>query len=285
MLELKGIDARLAQREATVPALRPDCAKQIIWAGQPEEVTEMSVVFIHGFSATKHELRPLPDMVARDLNANLFLTRLSGHGQDGYAFGAATLQDWTRDTQEALEIASVLGKRVLVIACSTGCTLAALALAQGTQVAGLVQVSPNYGLRHRAAQLLLDVPGIRHFGHLIAGRDRSFDVHSPAHEAYWTTQYPITAVYTMAEAVRAARKADLGRISAPTLVALNPEDQVISPRAARKAMARWDGPVTHHTLSQGPEDDAMGHVMAGEVFSPAQTAPLSARISDWARQI
>jgi len=32
---------------------------------------------------------------------------------------------------------------------------------------------------------------------------------------------------------------------------------------------------------QGPDDDAMGHVMAGDVFSPAQTEPLVAAILRW----
>lgn len=285
MHDLAGIDAWLAQREATVPALRPNCAKQIIWAGEAEQKTPISVVFIHGFSATKEELRPLPDLVAQGLKANLYLARLRGHGQDGAAFAAATYDTWLADTHEAIEIAQTIGERVIIIACSTGCTLASVALAKGDKVAGIAQVSPNFGLRHRLAQMLLDVPGVRHFGHLIAGRTRSFPVQSPAHNAYWTTTYPTKAVYTMADAVRAARAADFASLSTPALFAINPDDQVISPKAAARVMQRWGGPVTHVPLVQGPTDDAMGHVMAGDIFSPSQTAPLARRILDWARQI
>jgi len=60
---------------------------------------------------------------------------------------------------------------------------------------------------------------------------------------------------------------------------------VISPKAAMRVMQAWGGPVTHLPLIQGPNDDDMGHVMAGDVFSPDQTEPLAARILDWARQI
>jgi hypothetical protein len=35
-------------------------------------------------------------------------------------------------------------------------------------------------------------------------------------------------------------------------------------------------------LIQGPLDDKEGHVMAGDVFSPNQTAPLAQQIIDWA---
>ena len=285
MLDLVGIDAWLAQKEATAPAMRPDCAKQIIWAGKPEVVTDIAVVFVHGFSATKHELRPLPDLLAKGLHANLYFARLRGHGQDSAAFGTATFAQWMQDVQEALDVAHTIGKRVLVVGCSTGCTLATLALAQGSTAAGIVHVSPNFGLQNRLVQTLLDVPGIRKFGHLIAGKTRSFPVHSPAHAAYWTTSYPIDAVYTMADAVRAVRHADLSKITTPAFFAINPDDQVISPKAAAKAMKRWGGPVTHLPLIQGPDDDDMGHVMAGDVFSPGQTAPLAARILDWTDRI
>ncbi|MDD4273595.1 MAG: hypothetical protein PHG14_07705 [Desulfobacter postgatei] len=41
----------------------------------------MCEVYIHGFSATRKETAPLSDLVAKTLNANLFYTRLSGHGR------------------------------------------------------------------------------------------------------------------------------------------------------------------------------------------------------------
>lgn len=283
--ELAGIDAWLVQREAGVPALRPGCAKRIVWAQAVETQTEWAVVYVHGFSATGEELRPLPDLVAQALGANLFFTRLDGHGQDGPAMGRATLAAWQSDIAEAFEIARVIGRRVLFIGCSTGCPLLTLALAGGEKAAGCAMISPNFGLRHRVAQILLDLPGARHYGHFIAGKERAFDVISPAHGQYWTTRYPTKAVYPMGEAVRKAHGAKLEQIATPILVALNDADQVINPARARQVMRRWGGPVTHVPLIQGPDDDAMGHVMAGDIFSPKQTAPLAQRIIAWAQAL
>ena len=81
MVELAGISAWLAQREATVPALRPGCEKRIQWAAKEDRQTQWSVVFIRGFSASPGELSPMPQMIALNLRANLFLTRLTGHWQ------------------------------------------------------------------------------------------------------------------------------------------------------------------------------------------------------------
>ncbi len=78
------IDTWLTMREADVKGVRAGCAKQIVWADGVRK-TPISVVYVHGFSATGAEVRPLPDLLAKALGANLYFTRLKGHGQDGIA--------------------------------------------------------------------------------------------------------------------------------------------------------------------------------------------------------
>lgn len=264
-----------------MPNLRPGCAKQIVWAGAPATKTRRAVLYIHGFSATGQEIRPLPDLVADGLGANLHFTRLTGHGQDGVAMGQARLSDWRRDVAEAISIAQTIGDEVVIIGCSTGCTLATLALADGAKARAVVHVSPNFGLTHRLAQLLLDLPFARHWARHVAGAERSFDVISEDHAKYWTVRYDTAAVHTMADAVRAVRKADLSAITTPALFCFNDADQVVRADNTRAVMARWGGPAEAHMLIQTAQDDAMGHVMAGDIFSPGQTGPLARRILAW----
>ena len=89
----------------------------------------------------------------------------------------------------------------------------------------------------------------------------------------------------MGEAVRFARRVDYASLKTPAFFALNDEDQVISAKRAKKVMQSWGGPVTHLRLNQGPDDDKMGHVMAGNVFSPKQTEPLAEHILEWVGKI
>jgi esterase/lipase len=281
LLDIAQIDADLAASEAKVPNLRAGCQKQIVWAGAPATKTSVALLFIHGFSASAEEIRPLPDLVARPLGANIFFTRLTGHGQDGPAMGRATFAEWQRDVAEAIEVAQAIGDEIILMGCSTGCTLAALALAGGVDAKAVVHVSPNFGLRNRAVQFLMDMPGVKHWGHLVAGKTRSFEPINDAHKAYWTTEYPTHAVHPMADAVRAVRHADLSQIKTPALFAFNEVDQVVHPADIRRVVSRWGGPTETVMLEQGPQDDEMGHVMAGDVFSPGQTVPLAARISAW----
>lgn len=285
MRDLATIEADIAAAEAQVPGLRPGCEKRIVWAGAPAVKTKVSLLYIHGFSASPEELRPLPDLVAESIGANIHFTRLTGHGQDGAAMGAARFEDWQRDVAEAVEIALAIGDEVVLMGCSTGCTLATLALVDGVQTKAAIHVSPNFGLRNRAAQIVMDMPGVKHWGHLVAGKSRSFDPISEAHTAYWTTEYPTQAVHAMADAVRAVRHADLGKVTVPALFAYNEDDQVVHPKDTKRVIARWGGPTDIVQLKQGPGDDEMGHVMAGDVFSPGQTAPLAERISAWLKSL
>lgn len=135
----------LAEREA---AIDPDLAARIEWADAPDAQTEIAIVYLHGFSASPREIAPVPQHVAKALGANLFLARLTGHGQDGAALATASAEDWWRDTAEALAVGQRLGRRVVVIGTSTGATLAAEAARDpvlGQGIAGVVMISGNFG--------------------------------------------------------------------------------------------------------------------------------------------
>ena len=54
------LDVYLAESERQIPDIRPGAEKSIIWAGEPGTKTEFSVVYVHGFSASKEESRPVP---------------------------------------------------------------------------------------------------------------------------------------------------------------------------------------------------------------------------------
>ena len=65
--------AYLAREEAAVPNIRDGLEKEIIWADPMVHArTPLAIVYIHGFSASKGEVRPLADEVANQLDANLF---------------------------------------------------------------------------------------------------------------------------------------------------------------------------------------------------------------------
>lgn len=267
--EAPQLDAWLADREATVPHLRPGLHKRIHWAGEAGRKTPVAVVYVHGFSATSEEIRPVPDLVAKALGANLHFGRLAGHGQDAAAMGVPRLADWMADTREAIAVGHAIGERVLVISCSTGCSLVIRAVADGAQADMLSLVSPNFGMAFRPLRWLLSLPGLRHWGPILAGRERGFEPISPAHEAAWTTRYDLQAVFTMGDAIRAVLAVDVAQISVPVLTHLCLADRVVAAPATQKIMSRWGG--TSEVIECSKGRDANGHILAGDVFNPAQT--------------
>ena len=279
------LDTYLATRESVFDDLIPGTEKRILWAGTPGDRTDWAVIYLHGFSATSEEVRPLPDKVAGALGANLYFTRFAGHGRTGDALATATAQDWMVDLAEALAIGRRIGDRILVIATSTGGTIAATGLLQPELQADMdavAFVSPNFKLAPVAATLLT-WPLARHWAPVVAGSERCFEPLNEIHARFWTTCYPTTALMQMAALASHAGAADYKGVSVPALFIYSPKDRVVSPAATERVASDWGGDALTVPVEPGPGDDPYSHVIAGDVLSPSMTAPLAARIADWAR--
>lgn len=278
------IPAWLAQREGVFDDITPGAEKRIIWAGEPGVRTEWAVVYLHGFSATSEETRPVPDLVAQALRANLFYTRLAGHGRGGEALGEAVADDWILDLDEALAIGRRIGDRVLLISMSTGGTLATIAATdpdRATGLAGVVLMSPNYRLADATAQFLLDAPFVEHWGTLVAGNERSYTPRTPEQGRWWTTSYPLKALYPLAALMRAARALDPADAAVPALFLWSGRDLVVDEATTADVASRWGAPVKTTQLTLTAQDDPDGHVITGRIMSPDQTEPVVQAILDW----
>ncbi|BDA84316.1 lysophospholipase [Aureimonas sp. SA4125] len=275
-------DAYLARTEANIANLRPADAKEIVWAYPASRAkTPLAIVYVHGFSASKEEIRPVPDDVAQHLGANLFFARLSGHGRDGTALGRTNVNEWLNDLTEAVAIGRMIGERVIVVATSTGGTLATLGATRPgvmDDVAGMVLVSPNYRLLDRYA-FALELPFAREIGPRLMGEERSFEPVNAAQAAHWTTRYPLVALLPMGALIRAVRSLDVGKIAIPALFLVSPQDKIVDPAATEAVAARWGAP---QRLIQVPvTGDPNHHVLAGRVLSPATSDEITSRIIDW----
>lgn len=278
------LDAWLATREAVFSDIKPGAQKRIVWAGTPGVKTPLAVIYLHGFSATSEEIRPLPDNVAAGLGANLYFTRLAGHGRSGEALAGATAEDWITDLDEALAIGRRIGDRVILIGTSTGGTLAALAAADPARseaLAGVVLISPNFALAPTAS-VLLDLPLARYWGPVIAGPERSFTPENEEHGKWWTTRYPTAALFPMATLTRYVRALDFGQATVPALFIYADQDQVVDAATTARIAAAWGAEAVTFQPVLTAADDRYAHVIAGRVLSPDQTAPLTDRIIDWA---
>lgn len=279
----EDLDGFLYQEEAGV---RPEISRRIVWAGRPATKTPVAIVYLHGFSATSQEIRPVPDLIAAWRGSNLYFARLGGHGLDGASLGQASVADWARDVAEAVAIGHRIGDKVVVIGASTGGTLAALAARDpvlGPQIDGVVVIAPNFGMKARGA-FLLRQPLARHWLPLIAGRERCIEPRNDKQREFWTICYPIVATLPLAAVVETAQSVSYADAQQPLLMMWSELDQVVDPEEMKKALASWGGQVTQLPVTIGPGDDPSAHVIAGDILSPGQTAPVATRINGWITQ-
>lgn len=279
----EDIDAWLSDREARFnegPGVIEGAAKRIRWhAGR--ERTPIAIVHLHGFSASRQETAPLADLVADALGANLFETRLAGHGLREQALVGTRAEDWQADAAEALAIGTRLGERVVILSTSTGATLAASMLDHPAMKAvdAIVMISPNFAPHDPRARWLTGPAGSL-VARVAAGPTRSWTAHNELQARYWTTRYPIGAAVEMMRLVDRANRMLPGAMQQRWLVLLSSEDTVVSPSAAEAVFEATSAP--EKLLVRVDETgDPSRHVLAGDILSPATTAGVAATIVDF----
>ena len=281
------VDAYLAEREASVPDLRPGEAKAVVWADSETRArTPIALVYLHGFSADRHEVDPLVSRIAEALGANVFYTRLKGHGRDGAAMAEAMVEDWLDDVAEAVAVGAVLGERVVLLGTSTGGTLAVWAAARPEtdgRVAALVVISPNFQPRDKSSRILL-WPWGGQIARLVVGGERCFEPATAEEALHWTVCYPTSALLPMMALVEQVRTMPLDGLTVPTLVVYSREDAVVDPEETRLAFARL-GSSSKQLVEISASQDPAQHVIAGDIMSPGTTDEIARSILDFLRLI
>jgi alpha-beta hydrolase superfamily lysophospholipase len=275
----EDLDAYLGRSEQGVPDLRPGDQKEIVWVNGTPDRTPLSVVYLHGFSADRHEIDPVPRLVAESLGANLYYTRLSGHGRDGPALGGVRTSDWLRDTEEALAVGARIGERVVVVGTSTGGTLAVWGAARASRreaLQALILISPNFQPKNRASRLLL-WPWGGLVSRIVVGPERCFEPANHEQARHWTPCYPTRALLPMMALVEAVRTMDVGEIRTPVLILHGEDDQVVDLAETRRVFRDLGSPLKR--IYGVPEaDDREHHVLAGRILSPRATGIVTRRI-------
>ncbi len=279
------LDDYLRVSEAEYPTIIPGAEKEIIWADSSKSETEFSIVYLHGFSASKEEIRPVPDIVAKELHANLFYNRFRGHGRDGDALGKVSANDWINDALEAIEIGRRIGDKVIVVSTSTGSTIASWVAGRPElmqDVVGMIMVAPNYGLK-AAGSTLLTFPWARKFVPTLAGKSRSFEPLNEGNAKWWTTKYPTVAVLPMASLIEEVIDTDFSSVSQPALFIYSEKDDIVIPENTAEIARNWGGPST--TVHLDSIEDPNNHVIAGDIMSPSNTQKASLIMLDWIRKL
>ena len=277
------IDAYLAMREGQFDDIIDGVEKQVIWAGEANVKTPLSIIYLHGFTASSKEIRPVSDRVATALGANLYFTRFTGHGRQPTALANATVGHWMDDVGEAIEIGKQIGETVIIMATSTGGTLAAAAAldkAAMENIGGIIFVSPNFAINSRAANLLT-WPFARQWVPLVIGKEQQGNPRNDLHARYWMMTYPTTALMPMAAIVAAVDRESYDDVEVPALFYYSRQDQVVAPEKTAAFARSWGGESNSIIASLTADDDKFSHIIAGDIVSPNQTESAVEQMIAW----
>jgi len=237
---LAELEKWITERERKTPNLKPNNEARIIWYDSIPSKTPYSIVYLHGWSASSKEGDPMHIETAQRYGCNLFLSRLDGHGISGEDL----MLDVTANTilasaKEAIAIAKQLGDKVIIMATSTGGTLA-LHLAGGDpDIAALILYSPNIEIYDSNAKLLSGPWGLQLAKAVKKNNYHEFEA-SDNKKQYWTTKYRVEALTQLQALVdNTMNEATFSQVTQPVFSGYfykndSIQDKVISVAAVRK---------------------------------------------------
>lgn len=287
---IDSIEAYVKGKEADFP-VKPENEGTILWGDSVARPTEFVLLYLHGFSASRQEGFPVTHDFVKEFHVNAYLPRLASHG----LICEEPLLDMTpvnlyNSAKEALVIAHKLGKKVVIMGTSTGCTLGLMLAADFPNlVDGLILYSPNIKIKNPMASFLsgpwgLQLSRLFHGGKYYVSSD-------PADSEdckYWYCKYRVEAqVYLQQLLDMRMNREEFRKIHQPVFLGYyykdqDHQDQTVEVKAALKMFDELGTPVDQKVKIAFPE--AGVHVIASGLSSKA-VSEVRAQTFEFARQV
>ena len=189
----------------------------------PGSSADTGVLVLHGFTGNPVSLRPLAEALAAEGFA-VELPLLPGHGTTWKHMQRTTWRDWSGEAAAALDRLRAVTRSRVAVGLSMGGTLAVhLAETRGADLAGIALVNPSV---HSADTRLRAVPVAKYL--VPSASSIGNDIARPDGDERAYPRVPLRALASLLQFQRRVR-ADLGRVSIPTLVFTSRADHVVDP--------------------------------------------------------
>ncbi len=225
--------------------------------------TEYSVLLIHGLNDSAYYM----DDIAALLHAhgfNVLTLLLPGHGTDTRDMLEVSAEQWRDEVEKGLQIASLVGRKVIIGGFSLGGALSIDAALRRSDIHGLLLFSPAIELRSFAAISSLScTPGLRgmtvetdlppnpvKYKHRLGNGVCQLSRLIESNLRNGNTERDESVAYLQ-------RLHEMGRrMQVPTFVALTYADARISPEAVLEWSSQIDSPVTLSTFGVAADEVA-----------------------------
>ncbi len=269
-IDISTVLAKVEDHEKNTQGIKLDNESRIIWADSAVQ-TEYSVVYLHGFSASQGEGRPVHEEYAKRYGLNLYLPRLAFHGlTDPEAFASMTPGELIKSAKEAIQIGKTIGKKVIVMSCSTGSTLSAYLAANDPDIYALIMFSPNIDLYDKKSELLTGPWGKQMLKVIENGDYHSWEAPDSAAQ-YWYLKYRNEGILALKYLVNKTMTVEtFEKISQPVWLGYyfkdeNHKDDVVSIEQMQYFFDKIDTPLEKKRIKAFSK--AGSHMMVSDIFS------------------
>ena len=265
-IPLEDLDFQLDVTEKKYEVIDGTEAK-IEWAENSKQKRDLCVLYIHGFSASRQEISPTVSVIAKKLGANTVYTRLAGHGLKENVMKAPA-EEWLKSALDSWEIATQIGRNIIIIATSTGAPISVWLTSDPTRAkktSSLIFVSPNFKIRLPVG-FLLTLPYAYHWIKWLIGSQRTWAPENSKVAKYWTSSYNTRALIEMQKVVDWARTY-VPTFDLPLLTFYVTNDPTINHQSAVDYHKRW--PSLRKKLLSVPNPSAVPkHIFVGDISGP-----------------
>ena len=280
-LSIATVDSYLRETESSFEDIVEGAEKLVRWHNNEKRQTDLSLIYLHGFSASRQEISPVTENLADQLGANVYYARLQGHGRSSDAMAEGSVVGWKNEARHAVKVAQLIGKKVILISTSTGSTLSAWLATQdvASDLSASIMVSPNFGHKSRSTAIMRWSWGLQ-LAKWISGPYYSFEPQNEYHSQFWTERYPLEALVPMIHLVDEVNDLDAASITLPHMIVYSPDDKVVDVPSTLEFVKRMDNAAVTLSPFSGSEDPGQ-HLLAGKACSPSTTDKLVKTIKDY----
>lgn len=283
---LEQLEAWIAEKESALGKVIDGTEATIRWHDGKKK-TAYVVMYLHGFSASRQELSPVPERIAEALEANIYFPRFSGHGCGPDAQANATVNEWLNDSLESLRIAEQLGDKIILLGSSTGAAFAAwLMINYPGKFAANVLFSPNFKVAQAGAEWLIR-PWGKQILHAVFGKMRirpEDTTEDENRQKLWTGTYPTRSLLPMIAATRIVRKLDHSQITCPSMLVWSPLDEVVHTQTTRDVFDSFRA-AQRDELVLTTQHDPRNHLLTGDIMAPNNTDLTVSRVTEFLNRV
>ena len=266
-LSINEVKSWIHQKESKFINIKEGNESRIIFYDSVPKKTNLSIVYLHGFSGSSQDGSPVHINIAKKLKSNIYLPRLYAHGLNSdEPLLEYTGEKYLDSAREALAIGKIIGEKVILMCTSTGCSAALALAANHPQVSALVMYAPNIRITH-PLDFVATLPWGLYIVRLVEGGKYHYITNTwEDKEKFWTTKYRLEAPIEMQNLLETAMNEEVFRkVMVPTFSGFYyknelEQDNVVSVQAMRMMFKQLG---TEDSLKlEIAFDDAGGHEIA-----------------------